>query len=263
MRGIVKEGFRVLRKEGLRAFLKRVCVHVFARFADLTGVLYVAFVVFIVPRFRRFLNSISGIDEAIDFAFSFNYLGVLIQPTQVREEIVSLVGVVERLKPRVVLEIGTAGGGTLFLFCRASDPDAMIISIDLPGGRFGGGYPKWRIPLYKSFVKGDQKLYLIRDDSHNSKTFEEVKNILGGRMIDFLFIDGDHRYDGVKRDFEMYAPLVRSGGIIAFHDIVPGSKESVGGVPRFWNEIKMRYKHTEIVKDWKQGSDGIGVIYGK
>ena len=33
--------------------------------------------------------------------------------------------------------------------------------------------------------------------------------------IDFLFLDGDHSYEGVRRDFENYAPLVRPGGIVA------------------------------------------------
>ena len=60
---------------------------------------------------------------------------------------------------------------------------------------------------------------------------------------------------------EMYGLLVRKGGIIAFHDIVPGPSENVGGVPRFWSEIKDGYRHLEIVKDWSQGGYGIGIIY--
>jgi len=50
---------------------------------------------------------------------------------------------------------------------------------------------------------------------------------LNGEPLDFLFIDGDHTYEGVKRDFEMYSPLVRNGGIIAFHDIVKHPPETV------------------------------------
>ncbi|MEM4674909.1 MAG: class I SAM-dependent methyltransferase, partial [Nitrososphaerota archaeon] len=106
----------------------------------------------------------------------------------------------------------------------------------MPGGPFGGGYPEWRIPLYKSFAKEGQRIHLIRADSHDPKTLEIVKRILGDGKLDFLFIDGDHTYEGVKRDFEIYSPLVRRGGIIAFHDIVPGPPENVGGVPTFWNE---------------------------
>ena len=42
-----------------------------------------------------------------------------------------------------------------------------------------------------------QKIHLIRADSHKVKTLEQVKAILGGKGLDFLFIDGEHSYDGV------------------------------------------------------------------
>jgi len=168
---------------------------------------------------------------------------------------------VAELRPKVILEIGTARGGTLFLFTRIADPEAVIISIDLPGGPFGGGYPSWRIPLYKSFSKGEQKIYLIRKDSHDPQTLRKIKRILGGKKIDLLFIDGDHTYKGVKMDFETYSPLVRKGGIIAFHDICPHPPETRCEVSRFWDEIKHKYSHIEIVEDWSQGWAGIGVLY--
>jgi predicted O-methyltransferase YrrM len=88
-----------------------------------------------------------------------------------------------------------------------------------------------------------------------------VENILKGRKLDFLFIDGDHRYEGVKMDFEMYGKLVGKGGIIAFHDICPHPPQTGCEVNKFWCEIKNRYEHIEIIKDWKQGWAGIGVIY--
>jgi predicted O-methyltransferase YrrM len=167
------------------------------------------------------------------------------------------------MKPKVILEIGTASGGTLFLFSHVASDGATVISIDLPGGRFGGGYPAWRTLLYESFALPGQQLHLLRADSHKRDTLEQVKLILGGREIDFLFVDGDHRYEGVKRDFEMYSPLVSEGGIIAFHDIVPGGRESVGGVPQFWNEVKSYYRdrEREIVQDESQGGFGIGLLY--
>jgi predicted O-methyltransferase YrrM len=88
-----------------------------------------------------------------------------------------------------------------------------------------------------------------------------VKKILEGRKLDFLFIDGDHTYEGVKGDFKMYFPLVRKDGIIAFHDIMPGPPENVGGAPQFWHEICNKNKCLEIVRDWNQGGYRIGAIY--
>jgi predicted O-methyltransferase YrrM len=253
---IVIKGLKILREEGVKVFIQRVSSYALSR--TLGRIL--SFLI-IVIKFRNVTRSINNIHDALDFAFLFQAFGVSIKPTQVKYEIAKLLEIVAALRPRVVLEIGTAGGGTLFLFTRAADPDAKIISIDLPGGPFGGGYPKWKTPLYKSFSKEGQKIYLIRRDSHDPQTLEEVKRILGDEKVDFLFIDGDHTYEGVKRDFEIYSPLVREGGIIAFHDIVPGPPENVGGVPEFWNKIKTRYRHLEIVRDWSQGGFGIGVIY--
>jgi len=79
--------------------------------------------------------------------------------------------------------------------------------------------------------------------------------------LDFLFIDGDHSYEGVKKDFEMYSPLVKKEGIIAFHDIAPnGISELTGGVPRFWKEIEKKNCHQEIINNQNQEGFGIGVL---
>jgi predicted O-methyltransferase YrrM len=95
-------------------------------------------------------------------------------------------------------------------------------------------------------------------------TLKKVEKLLDGRRVDYLFIDGDHTYEGVKMDYEMYSRLVRPGGIIAFHDIVEHPRHLNVGVPRFWRELKRHLppdRYVEIVKDWKQGWAGIGLIY--
>jgi predicted O-methyltransferase YrrM len=90
---------------------------------------------------------------------------------------------------------------------------------------------------------------------------DRAKVALKNQHLDYLFIDGDHRYEGVKRDFEMYGPLVRKGGLIAFHDIVEGPFDAVGGVPQFWREVKPQYRHREIINDPLQGGFGIGILH--
>ena len=49
--------------------------------------------------------------------------------------------------------------------------------------------------------------------------------------------------------------------LIVFHDIVPGPENNVGGVPKFWQEVKEKYRYVEIVKDWYQGGYGLGVLF--
>jgi len=251
-KNIMSRGIEVLRKEGAKAFSKKTLAYLMKR-AEFLFLPYALLKI-------KLLNRNCTLNELVDFAF--NDLARVIKPFQVPSEISELLKIVDETKPKVILEIGTANGGTLFLFSRVASKDATIISIDLPGGKFGGGYPKWREFLYKSFALPGQKMHLLRADSHKKETLEQVKAILNCGEVDFLFIDGDHTYEGVKRDFEMYSPLVKQGGIIAFHDIVPGPNEAVGGVPQFWEEIRDRdrYNGKEIVEDWDQGGYGIGLL---
>ena len=220
-------------------------------------------ILYLILQLRKFLifNRDRTFKKYVDFAFK--YLNKPIPFQQVYNEILEFAKMLDKIKPTFVLEIGTAGGGSLFLISRAASDNASIISIDLPGGEgLGGeGYPAPRIPLYKSFAKSGQKIHLLTVDSHSPEALEKVKTILNGAELDLLFIDGDHSYEGVKKDFETYYPLVRKGGKIAFHDIVPSSRVHKScKVQKFWEEIKHRYKYSEIVADWDQGSSGIGII---
>lgn len=194
---------------------------------------------------------------ALPFVFKGSGHFRKIAPRQNPSEIEALYQRVIKLKPKRVLEIGTSRGGSLYLWCQAADPDATLISVDMPGGAFGGSYPVCREPFYRAFACHDQKVELIRADSHDPVTLDAVRNALGGEPVDFLFIDGDHRYEGVKADYEMYGPLVRPGGLIGFHDIVARPDQPDIEVPRYWEELKAMHPTEEII-----GPSGSGRIIG-
>jgi len=199
--------------------------------------------------------------KTLDDILKITFNSTFISPIQIREEIKNLLLILDKAKPKVILEIGTAGGGTLFLFSNIAHEEAILISVDL--------YQtiEKRI-LFRYIGKEKQKIFLIQGDSHSIETLRKIEGILRDDKVDFLFIDGDHSYEGVKKDFEMYSPLVRKGGIIAFHDIIPdyytkyGIKTSswAGEVYKFWDEVKEKYEHLEIVKDKNQDGFGIGII---
>ncbi len=181
---------------------------------------------------------------------------------QIDEEIYELARLIQSMKPMTVCEIGTASGGTLLLFSTLCPLNATIISIDLPGGPYGGGYPKFRTSFYNSFARKEQRLFLLRTNSHSRSTLRAVEKILGRRRLEFLFIDGDHTYAGVKRDFDIYSSLIESGhGMVALHDIVEYPADPTYGVCHFWNELKHSYRTKEIVSNPRQIGYGIGVVY--
>ena len=178
------------------------------------------------------------------------------QLLQIQEEFDELLKYVKDKK--LILEIGTALGGSLFWMMKAA-PEAEFVSIDLPKGKYGGKLGQPNIEDMQSWCEPGQKLHIIRADSHAQETIEEVKKILNGRKFDFVFIDGDHSYEGVKKDYENYKELC--SGLIAFHDIVESKfliMDEMIKVKKLWDELKG--EKIEIIKDRNQGNCGIGII---
>lgn len=190
-------------------------------------------------------------------AACFDYCDGFLAPVQVPEEMALLLEDVRKLAPKRVLEIGTCKGGSLYIWTRLAQPDAVIVSVDLPGGKYGGGYSKLRTPIYRRFARLRQQLHLLRANSHSADTLEKIRQLFNGQEIDFLFIDGDHSYEGVKQDWEMYAPFVRKGGMVVFHDVAGNYGET--HAKRLWDAIKGDYPHREYLFH-PQGYYGIGVL---
>ena len=132
-----------------------------------------------------------------------------------------------RYPSRAILEIGTAHGGTFFLFSRAAAANALLVSLDLPEGRWGGGYSNWGTWIFRRLLLPGQSAHFVRADSHSATALEWVKQALGGTPLDLLYIDGDHSYEGVKADFDMYSGLIRPGELIIFHDIAGTNRSTI------------------------------------
>jgi len=58
-------------------------------------------------------------------------------------------------------------------------------------------------------------------------------------QVDFLFVDGDHSYEGLQEDWEVVKKLLKSGGTVAFHDVnpQPGVRASCEGAIRCFDEL--------------------------
>jgi len=175
-------------------------------------------------------------------------------------ELARLIALVKALRPRAVVEIGSYRGGTLAAWSKVAAPDAVLVSVDLPAEY---GTPATEDEL-RALARGEQRVDVVRGDSHAEETCREVVAALAGRDVDFLMIDGDHTYDGVRRDFELYAPLVRDGGVVAFHDVLPHPRVPGIEVDRFWRELRDRYEHEEFVEPGNAHGfsqwGGIGVL---
>lgn len=160
---------------------------------------------------------------------------------------------------RSVLEIGSARGDTFLRFGMVTD---RAVAVDMPGGVWGKlAYKKELLSVRDNLrerfhIEAD----VVLGNSREQKTIEKVRSM---GPYDAVFIDGDHRYDGVKADWENYGPMARK--LVAFHDIVgTGCTDSGSGspveVPRFWNEIRKSRNAVEFIQPGGGPPMGIGAI---
>lgn len=205
----------------------------------------------------------NNIDKIVDLILSQKKKRIL-NLQQNKFEIIQLLKIVKKCNPKFILEIGTLDGGTLFLFSRIARKDALLISVDLPKGKIGNPksklriYSDWRIYIIKQLSYLNQRLEVIRANSHDPTTLELIRKVLDENKLDFMFVDADHSFNGVKKDYEMYSPLVKKGGLIAFHDIVPSPHGET--VNKFWEIIKKEIDFEEIIADRNQKVGGIGIL---
>lgn len=166
---------------------------------------------------------------------------------QNRKELIEFLRTVQPERPRTVIEIGAGRGGLLYCLCQVSAADALLISVDLPNRTENQPYRSAESRVFESFAMHGQTVTRILGNSGHRCTRDRVHELLDGREVDLLFIDGDHSYEGVKCDFDLYSPLVMSGGLVGFHDICVGADNWYGSqtltgeqadVKRFWNELK-------------------------
>lgn len=181
-------------------------------------------------------------------------------------EFAALIDLVASGSPKTILEIGIGKGGTSWAWSKLEGVED-IIAIDLPNGPWGGGPEQATL---EQIAQHTVAIYTyIAGNSQNSECYEKVVEMLGygaekapAYGVDFLFIDGDHSYEGVKADYERYSPLVSKGGIIAFHDICEHAPETKCDVRKFWLELRDATppeNYTEFISEptiW----GGIGVI---
>lgn len=163
-------------------------------------------------------------------------------------ELAALLERVAAISPRVIVEIGSDAGGTLWAWSQLPGPP-RVIGVDLPGGPYSSGR---QLDTHGAT--------LVIGDSHEYATRDLVRGQLAGELADVLLIDGDHAYLGAKADWLGYRELVRPGGLIVLHDIVPHAGRPDVGVWQLWREIAWQWPSEEIITEPEQAWAGIGVL---
>lgn len=147
-------------------------------------------------------------------------------------EEVSLADLVAKLKPRLVVELGTGDGYTASAVMSALPEDGRLITVNWPNPPSGDN--PWR---YLERWMNDSRLTLIFGDTRDREVIALVPD-----NIDILYIDSTHEYACAALEWDLYRPKLRAGAVVLVDDL------NHNDMHKFWNELpyeKIELRHGE------------------
>lgn len=186
-------------------------------------------------------------------------------------EISAFIDLLKKRKVESYLEIGARHGDTFHRICMEVPSIKLAYAVDLPGGAWGQDdtAPYLERAVEDIRAQGGTIVRAIFGNSQSAETYCNAMACfahdtdLADFNFDVILIDGDHRYKGVKRDFELWGPHARK--LVAFHDIdghgvIQRRQKLEVEVPRLWAQLKPFYKHFEFIDPDRTRPMGIGVL---
>ena len=114
------------------------------------------------------------------------------------------------IRPKKILEIGTlVGYTTIILADIINDELQKIVSVELEENK---------IPKAKRYIKlagFDDKVELLHGDSLEEKIIEKINR---EKPFDFVYLDGSHNYNHVKKELDVYWSMITKNGFLICHD---------------------------------------------
>lgn len=146
---------------------------------------------------------------------------------------------VDLLRPRLLVELGTHWGDSYCAFCQAVTlvgAPTRCVAVDTWSGDEHAGY--YENSVYDSLRTHHDARY-AEFSTLRRATFDEAQSDFADKTIDLLHIDGLHTYEAVRHDFEHYFSKLSDKAIVLFHDTAV--RDNGFGVWQFWDEIRVRF----------------------
>lgn len=160
---------------------------------------------------------------AAKYSYNFTWMG---RPViQLPEDLVGVQELICKVEPEVIIETGVAHGGSSVFYASLLEVlgRGRVISIDIEIRAHN------RKAIEAHHLK--KRITLIERSSVAPETLKEVRNLLSPNERVMVILDSNHSKEHVRKELELYAPLVSSGsylvatdGIMEDLDDVPGGK---------------------------------------
>lgn len=140
---------------------------------------------------------------------------------------------------RCLVEIGVWHGVTTRRLRAAMAPDGVLYAVDpFPAGRLGWSLQRTIARREVAGVAGG-RVEWVRLTGDQAGRAHLAR---GGAPVDFLFLDGDHSYEGLEADWRAWSGVIARGGIVALHDSRPTPSRPIedAGSVRYTRDVILR-----------------------
>ena len=160
-----------------------------------------------------------------------------------REELLSRIP-----KASVCAEIGVFNGNFSQCIIDIINPRRLFLVDIFSGQMISGdknGENVQQINLYQSYFDLFKKYLNNPNVSLYRGPSGHFLSLLPDAYLDFIYIDGDHSYNGVKIDIELAKKKVKKGGFICGHDYTSQFPGVIKAVDEFCSNYKTSFILTE------------------
>jgi predicted O-methyltransferase YrrM len=119
-----------------------------------------------------------------------------------------------KLRNSIVVEIGSYLGASTCFLAAGLKSDTIYCIDTWQNDAMTEGIRDTYSEFRKNTERYRDKIIEIRGWSYD--VVDRIRSL--NKQINLLFIDGDHSYEGVKKDWDLYSPMLGKGSIVIFHD---------------------------------------------
>lgn len=216
-------------------------------------------------QFRRFINGNHLTVDDVSQKLIAIYDGYMGHNASYNKAFIGLglihYSIIRNARPKNILCIGSRKGfipATMAMACKEN----KYGKVDFVDAGYGDESPEKNWTGIGFWKKEDLNSHFGKIEVNNYinsfiMTTKEFAKKFPKKKFDYIYIDGDHSYKGVKSDYKLFWPRLNKKGFMTFHDIsVTGTQpEGEYGVKRFWNEIRAKNR-----LEFSFVGSGLGII---
>lgn len=159
--------------------------------------------------------SSNWVNETAQYRYVYNFTWLGIPVIQFPQDIVAMQEVIFQVKPDLIIETGIAHGGSLILYASMLElmgGDGQVLGVDVDI-RAHNREKIENHPMVK-------RITMFEGSSISDEIASRVRAFAAGKKRILVVLDSNHTYEHVRREIELYSPLVGLGSYLVVFDTV-------------------------------------------